>query len=101
MGMRVLSTRRDLPGGGLARLASRVDLVCGQGADSLPELAAGVDAILCLGNDRVDAVSSGQPQIHQRHIGAERPKLLHCLRDCSRLGHELHVLLGKIGRAHV
>ena len=55
MGMRVLSTRRDLPGGGLARLASRVELVCGEDTGSLSELAAGVDAILCLGNDRVDA----------------------------------------------
>ena len=61
MGMRVLSTRRDLPGGGLARLASRVELVYGEGASGpaepsgLLDLAAGVDAILCLGNDRVDA----------------------------------------------
>ena len=47
MGMRVLSTRAELPGGGLTRLASRAELVFGD--------ARGVDGILCLGNDRVDA----------------------------------------------
>jgi len=53
--MRVLSTRRDLPGGGLARLASRVEVVRADTTDTLTDLAAGVDGILCLGNDRVDA----------------------------------------------
>lgn len=47
MGLRVLSTRASLPGGGLARLASKVDLVT--------DLATGVDGVVCLGNDRVDA----------------------------------------------
>jgi lactate dehydrogenase-like 2-hydroxyacid dehydrogenase len=55
MGFRVLSTRTDLPGGGLARLASRVELVRADTGEDLTGLAAGVDAILCLGNDRVDA----------------------------------------------
>lgn len=57
--MRVLSTRAELPGGGLARLASRVEVVSWAGAgkpepDELAKLAGGVDGILCLGNDRVD-----------------------------------------------
>jgi len=55
MGMRVLSTRGELPGGGLARLASRVEVVRAESTDALAELAAGVSGILCLGNDRVDA----------------------------------------------
>lgn len=57
---RVLSTRGKLPGGGLARLESEVELISWTGtgkpeAAELAELAAGVDAILALGNDSIDA----------------------------------------------
>ncbi|MER6991362.1 D-glycerate dehydrogenase [Saccharopolyspora hirsuta] len=57
---RVLSTRGELPGGGLARLGSEVELVRWTGAGrpqpaELAELATGVSAILALGNDSVDA----------------------------------------------
>ncbi|MFD4249130.1 2-hydroxyacid dehydrogenase [Amycolatopsis thermoflava] len=59
MKQRVLSTRGHLPGTGLERLAGRVELVRGPGdkpgAGELPDLARGVDGILCLGNDRIDA----------------------------------------------
>ena len=60
MEQRVLSTRGDLPGGGLDRLAGKVDVVRWPGTDKpggdeLADLAKGVDGILCLGNDRVDA----------------------------------------------
>ncbi|MFD8384931.1 2-hydroxyacid dehydrogenase [Streptomyces sp. NPDC059679] len=60
MKQRVLVTRADLPGGGLARLASRAEVVCPTGADKpgaaeLAERAEGAAAILALGNDRVDA----------------------------------------------
>jgi lactate dehydrogenase-like 2-hydroxyacid dehydrogenase len=60
MQQRVLSTRGDLPGGGLARLASRADVVRWKGTDKpgateLADLAEGVDGILCLGNDQIDA----------------------------------------------
>jgi glyoxylate reductase len=54
---RVLSTRNQLPGGGLDRLADRFDLVRPatnqpSDPDELLELAAGVDAILALTPDR-------------------------------------------------
>jgi lactate dehydrogenase-like 2-hydroxyacid dehydrogenase len=52
--MRVLSTRAELPGGGLDRLASQVEVVRWDGLGE-PEPARGVAGILCLGNDRVDA----------------------------------------------
>jgi lactate dehydrogenase-like 2-hydroxyacid dehydrogenase len=52
--MRVLSTRAELPGGGLDRLASQVEVVRWNGVDD-HTLARGVAGILCLGNDRVDA----------------------------------------------
>ncbi|MES4902486.1 MULTISPECIES: D-glycerate dehydrogenase [unclassified Streptomyces] len=60
MKQRVLVTRAGLPGGGLARLASRAEVVCPAGADKpgpaeLAERAEGAAAILALGNDRVDA----------------------------------------------
>ena len=60
MTQRVFSTRRKLPGGGLARLESQVDLVCWDGTGKptpaeLAELAAGADGVLALGNDRIDA----------------------------------------------
>ncbi|MDX3233815.1 D-glycerate dehydrogenase [Streptomyces sp. ME19-01-6] len=60
MKQRVLVTRADLPGGGLARLASRAEVVCRPGTDKpgpaeLAERAEGAAAILALGNDRVDA----------------------------------------------
>ena len=63
MTMRVLITRGRLPGGGLARLASRTAVVCRPGEDppgpaeliELARSAGGVSAILALGNDRVDA----------------------------------------------
>ncbi|MGO4756813.1 D-glycerate dehydrogenase, partial [Streptomyces sp. 2MCAF27] len=60
MKQRVLVTRADLPGGGLARLASGAEIVCPPGADKpgpaeLAERAEGAAAILALGNDRVDA----------------------------------------------
>ena len=54
MGQRVLSARADLPGGGLDRLASQVDLVRWDGAGQLADLAAGAEGILCLGSDPVD-----------------------------------------------
>jgi lactate dehydrogenase-like 2-hydroxyacid dehydrogenase len=56
--MRVLSTRAELPGGGLDRLAAQVEVVRWDGLGD-PELARGVDGILCLGNDRVDAALLG------------------------------------------
>lgn len=57
---RVLSTRGELPGSGLARLQSEVELVSWTGsgrpeAAELTDLAAGVNGILALGNDSVDA----------------------------------------------
>lgn len=57
---RVLSTRAELPGHGLTRLASRAEVVRWTGAGKpapaeLVRLAGSVDGILCLGNDRVDA----------------------------------------------
>jgi lactate dehydrogenase-like 2-hydroxyacid dehydrogenase len=60
MKRRVLTTRADLPGDGLTRLAAEADLVRWTGSDKpgpaeLAEAAKGVDAILALGNDRVDA----------------------------------------------
>lgn len=65
MKRRVLSTRSALPGGGLARLASRADADVvrwtGTGKPEPAELAelagrsGGVSAILALGNDRIDA----------------------------------------------
>lgn len=60
MKRRVLTTRADLPGGGLARLAAHTEVVGwpGTGKPSpadLAELARGVSGILALGNDRVDA----------------------------------------------
>lgn len=60
MKQRVLSTRAELPGGGLARLASEVDVVRWDGTgkpepEELAKLAGGMAGILCLGNDRVDA----------------------------------------------
>ena len=55
MGQRVLSTRADLPGGGLARLAAQVDLVRWDGTGQLADLAAGAEGILGLGGDRIDA----------------------------------------------
>ncbi|MFJ5223326.1 2-hydroxyacid dehydrogenase [Streptomyces sp. NPDC088400] len=60
MAQRVLTTRPMLPGGGLDRLGAAVDLVRPPGPgkpapETLHELAAGVDGILCLGNDSVDA----------------------------------------------
>ncbi|MFI1335595.1 2-hydroxyacid dehydrogenase [Streptomyces sp. NPDC020845] len=59
MKQRVLVTRADLPGEGLARLASGAEVVR-PGADKpgpaeLAERAEGAAAILALGNDRVDA----------------------------------------------
>lgn len=59
MKQRVLSTRAELPGGGLARLAAQVEVVRWAGTgkpepDELAKLAASVEGILCLGNDRVD-----------------------------------------------
>jgi glyoxylate reductase len=60
MEKRVLSTRGQLPGAGLDRLAARVELVRGP-ADGAPAprelraLAGGAAGILCLGNDLVDA----------------------------------------------
>ncbi|MGC7100944.1 2-hydroxyacid dehydrogenase [Amycolatopsis lurida] len=53
MKQRVLSTRAELPGGGLDRLASEVEVVRWSGIGEPP--AEGVDGVLCLGNDRVDA----------------------------------------------
>ncbi|MEU5031075.1 2-hydroxyacid dehydrogenase [Streptomyces milbemycinicus] len=59
MKQRVLVTRAELPGGGLARLASRAEVVrpgTGKpGPAELAERAGGAAAILALGNDRVDA----------------------------------------------
>ncbi|MER5182346.1 D-glycerate dehydrogenase [Streptomyces sp. NPDC002896] len=60
MKQRVLATRADLPGGGLARLAPHADVVTWPGPDrpdpaDLAALAGGVSAILALGNDWVDA----------------------------------------------
>jgi len=53
--VKVLSTRAELPGGGLARLASEVEVRRWDGTGTLARCAADVDGILCLGNDRVDA----------------------------------------------
>jgi lactate dehydrogenase-like 2-hydroxyacid dehydrogenase len=60
MTQRVLSTRRKLPGGGLARLESQVEVVSWAGTGKpepaeLAELADGANGILALGNDRIDA----------------------------------------------
>ncbi|QUH02271.1 D-glycerate dehydrogenase [Saccharopolyspora erythraea] len=60
MTQRVLSTRQELPGGGLARLGTHVDVVPWTGAGKpepaeLAGLASGADGILALGNDRIDA----------------------------------------------
>jgi len=57
---RVLCTRPTLPGNGLGRLAAATELVRWSGplipgAADLQALAAGVDGIVCLGNDLVDA----------------------------------------------
>lgn len=57
---RVLLTRADLPGSGPARLSGAADVVAWAGTDKpsaaeLAESAPGVDAILALGNDPVDA----------------------------------------------
>jgi len=57
---RVLSTRGELPGTGLGRLARHTELVrwTGSGEPAPAELAClatGAEGILCLGNDRVDA----------------------------------------------
>lgn len=70
MGQRVLSTRADLPGDGLARLAAQADLVRWDG-DGRPEpreladLAAGAAGILCLGSDPVNAalLDAAGPQL--------------------------------------
>ena len=56
---RVAITRASLPGTGLDRLAARADVVRWNGAEppdpaALQALVAGADALLCLGNDRVD-----------------------------------------------
>jgi lactate dehydrogenase-like 2-hydroxyacid dehydrogenase len=55
--VRVLSTRSQLPGGGLQRLADRFELVRPTGDEpaELLELAAGVDAILAVTPDRPGA----------------------------------------------
>lgn len=53
--MKVLSTRAELPGDGLARLAAEVEVRRWDGTGALAGFAADVDGILCLGNDRVDA----------------------------------------------
>ncbi|GAA4623567.1 hypothetical protein GCM10023196_020230 [Actinoallomurus vinaceus] len=60
MNQRVLSTRATLPGRGLERLAAQADLVRWPGTGrpepaELHRLAAGAGAIVCLGNERVDA----------------------------------------------
>ncbi|GAA3569273.1 D-glycerate dehydrogenase [Amycolatopsis ultiminotia] len=60
MEKRVLSTRGQLPGPGLDRLAAQVGLIRGPAearptAAALQALATGVSGILCLGNDLVDA----------------------------------------------
>jgi lactate dehydrogenase-like 2-hydroxyacid dehydrogenase len=60
MNQRVLVTRARLPGGGLDRLASRVDVVRWDSVDKpeaaqLHQIVRDVHGILCLGNDRVDA----------------------------------------------
>ncbi|MCX4902926.1 D-glycerate dehydrogenase [Streptomyces sp. NBC_00878] len=60
MKQHVLSTRADLPGGGLARLAAQAEVVGWTGTGKpdpadLAVLAKGVSGILALGNDRVDA----------------------------------------------
>ena len=54
MTVRVFSTRSQLPGGGLRRLADRFQLVRPTGDEpaELHELAAGMDAILALSPDR-------------------------------------------------
>ncbi|MBB5159135.1 2-hydroxyacid dehydrogenase [Saccharopolyspora phatthalungensis] len=60
MTQRVLSTRRDLPGSGLARLESQVEVVSWTGTGTpkpaeLARIAGGANGILALGNDRIDA----------------------------------------------
>jgi lactate dehydrogenase-like 2-hydroxyacid dehydrogenase len=57
---RVVVTRRSLPGSGLDRLARHADVVRWDATEppdpaALQSLVAGADALLCLGNDRVDA----------------------------------------------
>jgi lactate dehydrogenase-like 2-hydroxyacid dehydrogenase len=57
---RVAITRPSLPGTGVDRLASRADVVRWDAPEppepaALHALVAGADALLCLGNDRVDA----------------------------------------------
>lgn len=59
MTLRVAVSRRHLPGPGLGRLAEAAEIVTPESAvpsaDELRALAAGADALLCLGNDRIDA----------------------------------------------
>jgi lactate dehydrogenase-like 2-hydroxyacid dehydrogenase len=57
---RVAVTRRSLPGRGLDRLAPHADVIRWEATEppdpaALQRLVAGADALLCLGNDRVDA----------------------------------------------
>jgi lactate dehydrogenase-like 2-hydroxyacid dehydrogenase len=57
---RVLVTRAELPGGGLDRLAARTEVVRwphpgAPAPEELRALAAGVDGILAVGGDRIDA----------------------------------------------
>ncbi|MEU5593976.1 D-glycerate dehydrogenase [Streptomyces sp. NPDC020298] len=60
MTIRLLSTRQDLPGSGLRRLAEKAEVVSWAGTDKpgpgdLAALAPGSTGILALGNDPVDA----------------------------------------------
>jgi lactate dehydrogenase-like 2-hydroxyacid dehydrogenase len=57
---RVAVTRRSLPGRGLDRLARHADVIRWEATEppdpaALQSFVAGADALLCLGNDRVDA----------------------------------------------
>jgi lactate dehydrogenase-like 2-hydroxyacid dehydrogenase len=57
---RVAVTRRSLPGSGLDRLALHADVIRWEATEppnpaALESLVADADALLCLGNDRVDA----------------------------------------------
>jgi lactate dehydrogenase-like 2-hydroxyacid dehydrogenase len=57
---RVAVTRRSLPGGGVDRLALHANVVRWEATEppdpaALQRLVAGADALLCLGNDRVNA----------------------------------------------
>jgi glyoxylate reductase len=66
---RIAVTRGGLPGGAVARLASAGDVVewpgdRPPGADELRAFAAGADALLCMGGDRIDgALLAAAPRL--------------------------------------